>query len=390
LENFVYKNPTKIIFGRGTHKEIGKEVKKYSKKVLFHYGMGSIKKSGLYDEIITSLKHEGIDIFELGGVEPNPGLALTVEGSRICRENNIDFILAVGGGSVIDSSKAIALNVPYKGENMWDFLTGKAKPVSALPIGVVLTIPAAGSESSDVTVITNEEGMIKRGYHHELIRPVFAVLNPELTFTLPPEQLSYGAADIMAHVMERYFTKIRHVDLTDGLCEAVLKTVIENAPLMFKNPKDYDPRAEIMWAASLAHNDLLSTGRIGDWGTHKLAHELSTYYDTPHGAAMSIMFPAWMKYVYREDMEIFYKFAVRVFDMDTGSGKQGKIVLEGIERLESFFKSLGLPISLEDIGAGEEGFEEMAEKTMLFGPIGKYMELKKQDVLNIYKLALCP
>ena len=388
MENFVYKNPTKIIFGRNTHKGIGKEVKKYSKKVLFHYGMGSIKKSGLYDEIITSLKQEGIDILELAGVGPNPGLGLTIKGSQICRENNIDFVLAVGGGSVIDSAKAIALNVPYTGDSMWDFLTGKAKPVSALPIGVVLTIPAAGSESSDVTVITNEEGMIKRGYHHELIRPVFAVLDPGLTFTLPPEQLSYGAADIMAHVMERYFTKTRHVDLTDRLCEAVLKTVIENAPLMLADPKDYNPRAEIMWAGNLAHNDLLSTGRTGDWGTHKLAHELSTYYDTPHGAAMAIMFPAWMKYVYREDMEIFYKFAIRVFDIGPYSGTQENIVLEGIERLVSFFKSLGLPISLDDIGAGEEGFEEMAEKTMLFGPIGKYMELKKQDVLNIYKLAL--
>ena len=388
MENFVYKNSTKIIFGRGTHKDIGKEVKKYSKNILFHYGLGSIKKSGLYDEIIDSLKQECIDIFELGGAQPDPRLGLTTKGSRICRENNIGFILAVGGGSVIDSAKAIALNVPYKGESMWDFLTGKARPISALPIGVVLTIPAAGSESSDVTVITNEEGMIKRGYHHELIRPVFAVLNPELTFTLPPEQLSYGAADIMSHVMERYFTKIRHVDLTDRLCEATLKTVIENAPLALENPKDYDPRAEMMWAASLAHNDLLSTGRIGDWGTHKLAHELSTYYDTPHGAAMAIMFPAWMKYVYKEDMEIFYKFAVRVFDMDPGSGTQENTVLEGIERLVSFFKSLELPISLEDIGAREEGFEEMAEKTMLFGPIGRYMELNKQDVLNIYKLAL--
>ncbi len=388
MENFVYKNPTKIIFGRNTHKEIGKEVKKYSKKVLLHYGMGSIKKSGLYDEIIASLKKEGIEIFELGGVGPNPRLGPTIKGSRICRENNIGFILAAGGGSVIDSAKAIALNVPYKGDSMWDFLTGKAKPVSALPIGVVLTIPAAGSESSDVTVITNEEGMIKRGYHHDLIRPVFAILDPVLTFTLLPEQLSYGAADIMAHVMERYFTRTRNVDLTDRLCESVLKTVIENTPLMFKNSKDYNPRAEIMWAGSLAHNDLLSTGRTGDWGTHKLAHELSTYYDTPHGAAVAIMFPAWMKYVYRKDMEIFYKFAVRVFDIDPCFGTQENIVLEGIERLVSFFKNLGLPTSLEDIGAGEEGFEEMAGKTMLFGPIGKYMELKKRDVLNIYKLAL--
>jgi alcohol dehydrogenase len=390
LENFVYKNPTKIIFGHNTHKDIGKEVKKYSKKVLFHYGMGSIKKSGLYDEIIASLKEEDIDIFELGGVQPNPGLELTIKGSRICLENDIDFILAVGGGSVIDSAKAIALDVPYKGESMWDFLTGKSKPVSALPVGVVLTIPAAGSESSDVTVITNEEGMIKRGYHHELIRPVFAVLNPELTFTLPDEQLSSGAADIMAHIMERYFTKTRHVDLTDKLCEAALKTVIENAPLVFKNPEDYNPRAEIMWTGNLAHNGLLNTGRIGDWGSHKLAHELSTLYDIPHGTAVAIIFPAWMKYVYREDIEVFQKFALKVFDIDPLFGNRENIVLEGIERLISFFKSIGLPTSLEDIGIGEEGFEEMAEKTMLFGPIGKYMELNKQDVLNIYNLALYP
>jgi len=388
LENFVFKNPTKIIFGSGTHKYIGKEVEKYSKKVLFHYGMGSIKRSGLYDEIMESLKQEGIDIFELGGAEPDPRLGLTLKGSRICRENNIGFILAVGGGSVIDSAKAIALNVPYGGASMWDFVTGRAKPVSALPVGVVLTIPAAGSESSDVTVITNEETMIKRGYHHELIRPVFAILDPGLTFTLPDEQLSSGAADIMAHVMERYFTKTRHVDLTDRLCEAVLKTVIENAPLIFKDPKDYNPRAEIMWAGNIAHNDLLSTGRTGDWGSHKIAHELSTFCGVPHGAALAIIFPAWMKYVYKKDIEVFYKFAVRVFDIDPCFGIQENIVLNGIERLVSFFKSLGLPTSLKDIGVGEEGFGEMAEKALLFGPIGNYMELNKQDVLNIYKLAL--
>lgn len=388
MENFIFKNPTKIIFGRGTHKDIGKEVKKYSNRVLFHYGMGSIKKSGLYDEIIASLKQEGIDVFELGGVKPNPVLGLAVKGSRICRENDIDFILAVGGGSVIDSAKAIALNVPYKGESMWDFLTGRAKPVSALPVGVVLTIPAAGSESSDVTVITNEEGMIKRGYHHELIRPVFAVLDPELTYTLPVEQLSSGAADIMAHVMERYFTRTRYVDLTDRLCEATLKTVIENAPLALEDPKDYNPRAELMWASTLAHNDLLNTGRTGDWGSHKLAHELSTYCGVPHGAAMAIIFPAWMKYVCKIDIEVFYKFAVRVFDVDPCFGTRESIALKGIERLLSFFKSLSLPTSLKDIGVGEEGFEEMAEKAMLFGPIGKYTELNKQDVLNIYELAL--
>jgi alcohol dehydrogenase YqhD (iron-dependent ADH family) len=388
LENFIFNNPTKIIFGRSTHKDIGKEVKKYSNRILFHYGTGSIKKSGLYDEIMASLKKEGIEIFELGGAEPNPGLKLTIEGSRICRENDIGFVLAVGGGSVIDSAKAIALNVPYEGESMWDFLTGKAKPVSALPVGVVLTMPAAGSESSDVTVITNEEGMIKRGYHHELIRPVFAILDPGLTFTLTGKQLSCGAADMMSHVMERYFTSSRHVDLTDRLCEATLKTVIENAPLVLKNPKDYNPRAELMWAGNLAHNGLLNTGRTGDWGSHKIAHELSTFCGVPHGGAIAIIFPAWMKYVYKKDIDMFYKFAVRVFDADPCFGTRESIALKGIERLISFFKGLDLETSLKDIGVGEEGFEEMAGKAMLFGPIGGYMELNKQDVLNIYKLAL--
>jgi len=388
MENFIFNNPTKIIFGRDTHKDIGKEVKKYSNRILFHYGMGSIKKSGLYDEIMVSLKKEGIEVFELGGAVPNPGLRLTVEGSRICRENDIDFILAVGGGSVIDSAKAIALNVPYKGENMWDFLTGKAKPVSALPIGVVLTVPAAGSESSDVTVITNEEGMIKRGYHHELIRPVFAVLDPGLTFTLSSKQLSYGAADMMSHVMERYFTSIKNVDLTDRLCEATLKTVMENALLALEDLEDYNPRAELMWAGNLAHNGLLNTGRIGDWGSHKIAHELSTYCGIAHGGAIAIIFPAWMKYVYKKDIDMFYKFAVRVFNVDPCFGTRESIALKGIEKLIAFFKSLGIPMSLKDIGAGEEGFEGMAEKAMLFGPIGGYIELNKQDVLSIYKLTL--
>jgi alcohol dehydrogenase YqhD (iron-dependent ADH family) len=388
LENFVFENPTRIIFGRETQKDVGKEVKKHSHRVLFHYGMGSIKKSGLYDEVKAYLLQSEIKVFELGGVQPNPRLSLTIEGARICRENDIGFILAVGGGSVIDSAKAIALNVPYKGESMWDFVTKKAKPVSALPVGVVLTIPAAGSESSDVAVITNDDGMLKWGYHNELIYPVFAIINPELTFTLPDEQLVSGAADIIAHVMERYFTRVKNVDLTDRLCEAVMKTVIENAPLALKHSGDYNPRAELMWASTLAHNNLLNTGRIGDWGSHKLAHELSTYCGVPHGAALAIIFPAWMKYVYKEDMDIFHKFAVRVFDVNPEQENAEDAVLEGIKRLISFYKGLGLPTCLRDIGVGKEVLDEMAEKTQLFGSIGRFKELDKQDVINIFEIAL--
>jgi alcohol dehydrogenase YqhD (iron-dependent ADH family) len=294
----------------------------------------------------------------------------------------------VGGGSAIDSAKAIALNACYEGESMWDFVTKKATPISALPVGVVLTIPAAGSESSDVAVITNDNGMQKWGYHNELIYPEFAIINPELTFTLPLNQLASGAADIMAHVMERYFTRVKNVELTDRLCEAVMKTVVNNAPQALKDPRDYNPRAELMWASTIAHNNLLNTGRMGDWGTHKLAHELSTYNGVPHGAALAILFPAWMKYVYKEEMDIFYKFATRVFDVNPESKDKESIVLEGIEKLLYFSKSLGLPTHLRDIDVGSEAIEEMAEKTQLFGPIGRFMELDKQDVVKIFELAI--
>jgi len=388
LEDFIFENPTRIIFGKGTYKDTGKEVSRYSKRVLFHYGMGSIKRSGLYEKITSSLQEYGIEVFELAGAHPDPRLSLTIEGARICRAKNIDFILAVGGGSVIDSAKAIALNVPYGGESMWDFVTGKARPCRALPVGAVPTIPAAGSESSDVAVITRDDGLIKRGYHHKLIYPVFAILDPQLTFTLPPEQLASGAADIMAHVMERYFTRVKNVDLTSGLCEAVMKTVINNAPLALKDPKDYVPRAELMWASTLAHNNLLDTGRIGDWGSHKLAHELSTYCGVPHGAALAVIFPAWMKYVYKADAHIFRRFAVRVFDVDPGHAGIREVVLEGIDRLVSFYNSLGLTVNLTDLGVGEEAFEEMAHKAMLFGPIGRFMQLDRQDILNIFHMAL--
>lgn len=387
MENFIFQNTTKIIFGKGTHSKAGEEVKKYSKKILLHYGGGSIKKYGLYDEIVSSLKKENIRIFELGGVRPNPILGLVKEGAKICRENNIDFVLAAGGGSVIDSAKAIALSAAYGGESMWDFVTGKIKPEKALPVGVVLTLPAAGSEASNVTVITNEDGMVKKGFHSELIRPKFAILNPEVTFTLPLYQIACGAADIMSHVMERYFTRTKNVDLTDRLCEATLKTVIENAPLAIKNPDDYNPRAELMWAGTIAHNDILSTGRIGDWGSHKIAHELSALYDVAHGASLSVIFPAWMKYVYKKDIDIFFKFSVRVFDMDACFGTKEYITLKGIKKLENFFASLGLPTKLSDLNISDDRFCEMAEKTMVFGSIGNFLKLKKDDVIKIYNLA---
>ena len=387
MDNFIYQNSTRIIFGRKTQKQVGEQVKEFTDRILLHYGGGSIKKFGLYTEVIASLKKENIKIFELGGVKPNPRLELVNEGSRLCKEKNIDFILAVGGGSVIDSAKAISISAPYEGESMWDFIRGTAKPGRALPIGVILTIPAAGSESSNITVITNEDGMVKKGYHNDILRPRFAILNPELTFTLPLYQMACGAADIMSHVMERYFTRSKYVDLTDRLCEATLKTVIENAPLVMKDPEDYNPRAELMWAGTIAHNDLLSTGRTGDWGSHKIAHELSSMYGVAHGASLSVVFPAWMKYVYKNDVEKFYQFSVRVLDIDPCFGSREDITLKGIEKLQDFFKGLELPVTLSDLSIGKDKFEEMAGKAMQFGPIGKYVELEKEDVRKIYDLS---
>lgn len=272
MQNFVFHSPTKIIFGRGTEEQVGGEVKKYCDRVLLHYGGGSIKRYGLYEKALRSLEESGIEVIELAEVKPNPRLSLVHQGIKICREREIRFILAVGGGSVIDSAKAIALGVPYDGE-VWDFYTGKAEPQEALPIGVVLTIPASGSEASKSTVITNEEGWYKLGYNNELVKPRFAIMNPELTYTLPSYQTSCGAADILAHVMERYFTKVSGVDFTDRLCEATMKTVINNTPVALREPENYSARAQIMWASTIAHNDLLSTGRIADFGSHKIEHE---------------------------------------------------------------------------------------------------------------------
>lgn len=387
--NFVFQNPTKLIFGKGTEAQVGEETKKYAKKVLLHYGGGSIKRSGLYDRVIQSLKEAGIEIFELGGVQPNPRLSLVYEGIRICRENQIDFILAVGGGSAIDSAKAIAVGVPYDGD-VWDFYSRKATPQKALPVGVVLTIPAAGSESSNNSVITREDTLRKIGLNTNLIYPVFAIMNPELTFTLPDYQTACGTADIMAHIMERYFTPTRHVDFTDRLCEATLKTMILNVPKVFKNPNDYDARAEIMWAGTIAHNNLLGMGRVEDWASHRIEHELSAIYDIAHGAGLAVIFPAWMKYVYKEDVARFAQFAKRVWNVDDNFYDLEEMALKGIESIEAFFSSIGLPTRLSHINIDEKHFTEMSLKATGHDTftLGGFKKLTSKDVLAIYKLAL--
>ncbi|MCL4378440.1 MAG: iron-containing alcohol dehydrogenase [Actinobacteria bacterium] len=386
MENFIFQNITKIIFGHGAEKNAGTETKKYSDKVLLHYGGGSIKKSGLYENIIKYLHEEKIGIIELAGVEPNPKLSLIKKGIEICRKNSIGFILAVGGGSVIDSAKAISVGVPYNGD-IWDFFGGKAKAKTSIPLGVILTISGSGSEASDVSVVTNEEILIKRGYHNKLMLPKFAILNPELSFTVNPFQTASGAADAMSHIMERYFTQVKKADLTDRLCESCLITVMENLKVALENPKDYDARAELMWSAAIAHNGLLGTGRIEDWGSHKLAHELSSYYGVSHGAATAIIFPAWMKYVYKYNTGRFVQFAFRVFGIDPCFGSQEQIAMEGIKRLEKFYKEAGLPVTLEKMNIGSEKIDEMSAKCVLFGDIGNFIKLNKNDVISIFNLA---
>ncbi len=386
MENFTFVVPTKIVFGKGAEAETGKEVSAWSKKILLHYGKDSIKKSGLYDRVCASLKAAGVTWVELGGVSPNPRLSLVKEGIRICREKGLDFILAVGGGSVIDSSKAIAAGVPYTGD-VWDFYMKKAPVGPMLPVGVVLTIPAAGSESSNGSVITNEDGLLKKDAGSEAMRPKFAIMNPELTFTLPPWQTACGVADIMAHIMERYFTNTTAVELTDRLCEATMKTIIRTAPIVLKEPRNYDARAEIMWAGNIAHNDLLSTGRVGDWGSHQIEHELSGIYDIAHGAGLAVIFPAWMKLVYKHDVARFAKFATRIWGVDYSFDDPERTALEGIHRMELYLHELGLPITLKELSIKPDRFEEMATKCTASGPVGHFVKLGKKEVQEIYRLA---
>jgi alcohol dehydrogenase YqhD (iron-dependent ADH family) len=386
MDNFTFQNKTKIIFGKGTESQVGQETVSYNKKMLLHYGGGSIKKTGLYDKVVASLNESGVEFIELGGALPNPRLSLVHEGIKLCRKHGIGFVLAVGGGSTIDSAKAIAAGVPYDGD-VWDFFVNKKTMTvtEALPVGVILTLAATGSESSNSCVINRDEGDFKKSIRSESIIPQFAILNPELTFTLPVYQTACGITDILAHVMERYFTCTKNVDYTDRLCEATMKTVVVHAPVVMENPKDYNARAQIMWASTIAHNNLLNTGRVGDWASHHIQHEMSALYpDLAHGAGLAIVFPAWMKYVYRHDIMRFKQFAQRVWDVSDSFGSDEEIALEGIKRYTEFVKSIGMPISFADAGLPTDKFREMAQKC---GEDGKFVKLSIDDIVKIYELA---
>lgn len=387
MENFTWFNPTKIIFGKDTHHQVGSVTAQYTGKVLLHYGGSSIKALGTYDAVTASLKEAGVEYAELGGVQPNPRYSLVQEGIRLCREEGIGFILAAGGGSVIDSAKAIAAGVCYDGD-VWDFYSTPAQPERMLPVGVVLTIPAAGSESSDGSVLTKEETCEKRSCCTDLMFPRFAILNPELCYTLSRNQIQAGGADILAHVMERYFVPNVHTDLSDRLCEATMKTLIDRLPAVLDHSRDYDAWAEIMWTGNVAHNGLLGKGRKDDWASHAIEHEVSAIYDIAHGAGLAAVFPAWMKYVYKEHPARFVQFAQRVWDINTDSMTEEEACLAGITALETFFSRTGLVTRLSEMGIGEDRFAEMARKACGSGTVGSFKKLKAEDVEAIYRLAL--
>ena len=386
--NFVYDNKTTLIFGNGTQHEAGALLKPFGKKVLLHYGGGSIRRSGLYDAVTASLKAAGVEYEELGGVQPNPTLPLVYEGIRLCREHGLGLVLAVGGGSVIDSAKAIALGVPHEGD-VWDLYLSKQQPqADPLPVATVLTIPAAGSESSPNTVITNEETRRKLGYGSPKLRPVFSIINPELFFTLPHHQMANGVSDMMSHIFERYFTRTLHTDLSDGLCETTLRTIMRNARILNGNLHDYDAWAEIAFSGNLAHNNLLGVGREQDWGCHAMEHELSALYHVDHGAGLAVVTPAWMKYVSPKHQGMFAQFAVKVMGVEGSFREPEALIREGISRLERFYRELGLPTAMEELNIKSGDFPLMAEQAIsVRGPIGGLEQLDARDVQAIYRLA---
>ena len=386
--DFVFQNPAKIIFGRDALSHLDEEVLRYGHKVLLVYGGGSVKRIGLYDQVMDILHSNGVTVWELAGIVPNPRLARVYEGIDICRREGVELVLALGGGSAIDTAKAIVNGVPYTGD-VWDFYMGKAQPREVLPLGTILTIPAAGSEMSYSSVITNENGMLKRGYNSVTHVPRFSILNPEWSFSLPAYQTACGCVDIMAHMMERYFTRVEHVELTDRLIAAGMKTMLHNAPIVMARPDDYDARAEVMWTGTLAHNTLLHTGRIGDWGSHKVEHELSASYDIAHGAGLSIVFPAWMKYAIRQYPGKIAQFATDVFDVPADFGTQTEVALEGVRRLEAFYKSLNMPTRLHEAGIRHCDYAALAERALPTeeSVIGEYIRLHRQDIVEIYRLA---
>ena len=391
MKNFTYQVPTRFVFGRGAENGVGAEVRALGgTKVLIHYGGGSAVRSGLIDRVKASLDAEGIAHVELGGVQPNPRDTMVYKGLELARREGVDFVLAVGGGSSIDSSKAIAHGLKYDGD-FWDFFCGKASPRETTLLGVVLTMSAAGSESSNSCVITQESTLTKRGLRSELNRPKFAIMNPELAMTLPPYQIACGATDILAHIMERYFTCEPDVDLTDRLCEGAMQAVIRAAKIAVQDPSNYDAQAQLMWGSTIAHNETVGVGRVGDWGSHQIEHELSALYDVAHGAGLAVVFPAWMRYQMHKNVMRFAQFAVRVYGCPMDFEHPEKTALAGIEAHEAFLRSIGMPVTLRELGAKTEDIPALAAKTKKTDPVnqttGGAFPMKVPDIEAILRIA---
>ena len=395
MKDFNFYAPTRVVFGRESEDRLPQLIQQYGgSRVLVHYGGGSARRSGLLDKVERLLTDAGIAFVELGGVVPNPLLSKVREGISLCRSEQVDFILAVGGGSVIDSAKAIGYGVGYEGD-VWDFWDGRAVPQSCLPIGVILTIPAAGSEMSSSCVITNDDGMLKRGVNSDLCRCRFAIMNPERTYTLPPYQTAAGATDIMMHTMERYFSKYEDALLTDAIAEALLRTVKASTPVVLENPEDYTHRAAIMWASSLSHNDLMECGTEKDFACHKLEHELSGLFGVTHGAGLAAIWGSWARYVMDRHLSRFVKFAKNVMGVEAPDASEVSamaVALKGIEATERFFQAIGMPVSIPELigrQATDEEILEMVRKCSRDGKmnIGAMEVLKPADMEAVYRLA---
>lgn len=387
MRKFEFYNPTKLIFGKGTLEALKTEVPKYGTNVLLMYGGGSIKRSGLYDKVIDVLKSIGAVVTELAGVEPNPRLSTVHKGVDLCHEHHIDLILAVGGGSVLDCAKAVAVGAKYEGD-MWDFVERKAAPQGALPLGTVLTMAATGSEMNSGSVITNEVTKEKMGWGSVHAYPAFSILDPENTYTLPRDQTVYGMVDIMSHVLEHYFHTDGNTPVQDGFCETLLRTVIETGPKLIEDLNNYELRETIMYCGTMALNGMVSMGFAGDWATHNIEHAVSAVYDIPHGGGLAILFPQWMKYNLSTNPARFRKLAVNVFGIDPADKTDEEIGLEGIEALRSFWDSIGAPKTLGDYDIDDSEIGNMADKAVRFGPFGNFRKLEREDVVEIYKMAL--
>lgn len=392
IKDFNFYAPTRVVFGRDSEEQLPQLIRSYGgSRVLVHYGGGSVRRSGLLDKVLKMLSEAGIEYVELGGVVPNPLLSMVNKGIALCREQQVDFILAVGGGSVIDSAKAIGYGVGYDGD-VWDFWCGKAEPQSCMPIGVMLTIPAAGSEMSSSCVITHDEGLLKRGINSDLCRCKFCIMNPERTFTLPAYQTAAGATDIMMHTMERYFSNYEEMTLTDAISEALLRTVKNCTLEVLRNPEDYRNRAQIMWASSLAHNDLTECGTGKDFATHRLEHELSALFDVTHGAGLAAIWGSWARYTMKKHLSRYVQFAVNVMGVTNDFANPEHTALLGIEAMEDFYRRIGMPTNIPELigrPVTDDEIALMVSKCSRGGTItvGAMEVLHEQEMEDIYRLA---